>query len=128
MLGTSSRRPVLMLPSPRFEPPGVFPRPRGARPLPLRGRVCGQLVRPYPSGALSLRARLPFLRDDEFGAEPSADPGTENEVDEPGPVRCRFAPMRSSNSMGPGDGGSGVVSGFSYLALLTPLCIPWCCW
>ena len=69
-----------------------------ASPLPLRGRVCGQLVSPYPSGALSLRARLPFFKVPAppplpGPAPPSALPGI---PDEPGVVRWRFAPTRSS--------------------------------
>ena len=69
--------------------------PRVPKPLPLRGRVCGQLVSPYPSGALSLRARLPFFRDDPDTPLSIELPGMGIDPD-PGAVRCRFAPTRSS--------------------------------
>ena len=88
MFGTcSSLRPFSAAPPTRG--------PRGPSPLPLRGRVCGQLVSPYPRGALSLRARLPFFID-EPDTPPSIElPGMGMEP-EPGAVRCRLAPTRSS--------------------------------
>ena len=78
-----------------------------AIPLPLRGRVCVHPVfKPYPNGAESLRARKPFLTPLSIVVE-----------DARAPVRCRFEPRRdgsSPNSMGPGDGGSGVERAVSY--------------
>lgn len=84
-------------------------------PLPLRGRVWVQPeLRPYPSGAESLRARSPFF---------AAPPATSEDPASVAPVRCRLEPRRegsSANSIGPGEGGSGVESAVSYRAEETP--------
>ena len=95
MLGTSSLRPFSAPPPIKLEL-GEPPTPRGASPLPLRGRVCGQLVRPYPSGALSLRARLVFFIVEDADAPPSIELCGIDIEPEPGAVRWRLAPTRSS--------------------------------
>ena len=95
--------------------------PRGASPLPLRGRLlpCVQgWFMPYPSGAESLRAR-----DSRFVWLPScASALTDGErPDEPVRWRLRSDALSSvSNAPAPGDGGSGVVSADSYRAVETP--------
>lgn len=146
IFATSSLLPP---PPPPFIPP-LMPdaAPRGASPLPLRGRVCGQFVSPYPSGALSLRARLPLFMPAPapFPPAPPAPPlpipppsmppiPPKPQLPSAGPgcdVRWRFAPTppRSSYStppdpaLGPGEGGSGVESAEgSYRG--SP---PWCAW